>query len=92
MAHTDAARTHPCCVCGLVRAAATIQPLTWEPPYAVGTALKKKEKKKETVVFPSWPVRFRGLRPALGRGLQSPVEGKGEARPTVQLVNQPQQR
>ena len=28
-------------------ATAPIQPLAWEPPYAVGTALKKKKRKKE---------------------------------------------
>ena len=29
-------------------AAAPTQPLTWEPPYAAGEALKKKKKKKKT--------------------------------------------
>ena len=31
-------------------AAALIQPLAWEPPYAVGMALKKKKKKKLAAV------------------------------------------
>ena len=32
---------------------ALIQPLAWEPPYAAGTALKCKRKRKETVFFKS---------------------------------------
>ena len=31
-------------------AAAPIQPLTWEPPYATGAALKKTKKKKQTLL------------------------------------------
>ena len=36
------------------RSAATtpIQPLAWEPPYAVGTALKQEKKKKKKKNFP----------------------------------------
>ena len=30
-------------------AAALIQPLAWEPPYAVGAALKSKKKKKKVI-------------------------------------------
>ena len=40
-----------------VRAAAPIQPLAWEPPYATGAALKrhtyhKKDKRKEKMLTP----------------------------------------
>ena len=31
-------------------AVAPIGPLAWEPPYAVGAALKKKKKKKKKVI------------------------------------------
>ena len=31
--------------------AALIRPLAWEPPYAVGTALKRKEKKKKKISY-----------------------------------------
>ena len=43
----DAAQILRCCDCG-VRPAATapIQPVAWEPPCAVGTALKSKKKKR----------------------------------------------
>ena len=33
--------------CGVGAATAQIQPLAWEPPYTLGTALKSKKKKKE---------------------------------------------
>ena len=38
-------------------ATAPIQPLVWEPPYAMGTALKRQNKqtnKKYVLEFPSW--------------------------------------
>ena len=38
--------------CGLA-AAALIRPLAWELPYAVGTALKRKEKKEKIRRIPS---------------------------------------
>ena len=34
-------------------AVALIQPLLWEPPYAVGVALKRKKKKKEYTAIPA---------------------------------------
>ena len=41
-----------CIAVAVARPAATnpIRPLTWEHPYATGTALKKKKKKKTTEV------------------------------------------
>ena len=44
-------------------AVAPIQPLAWEPPYAVGVALKKKKKKFRT----SWhePLTYKLLSPFL---------------------------
>ena len=37
-----------CCGWCKPEATAVIQPLAWEPPYAMGAALKKKKKKKDT--------------------------------------------
>ena len=46
---TDVAWMPRCPGCG----AAQIEPLAWEPPYAVGAALKKKKKReREKVSFP----------------------------------------
>ena len=42
-------------------AAASIQPLAWEPPYVMGEALKKKERKENAVSMPS-------IYPSLGMG------------------------
>ena len=45
---TDTARSWCHCGCGRrLAAVAPIRPLAWEPPDAVGVALKKKERKKE---------------------------------------------
>ena len=33
-------------------ATALIQPLTWEPPYAVGTALKRQKKNQPQIILP----------------------------------------
>ena len=42
------ARIPSCCGCGVGPAAvALIQPLAWEPPYAVGAALKRQKNKKQ---------------------------------------------
>ena len=42
----DLAQIPCCCGCGVGQAAvAPIRPLAWEPPYAVGVALKKTERK-----------------------------------------------
>ena len=38
-------------LCCRLAAAALIQPLAWEPPYAEDAALKKKKKKKEAAWF-----------------------------------------
>ena len=35
--------------------AALILPLAWEPPYAMGAALKKKEKKKALLILGIYP-------------------------------------
>ena len=45
---TDASWILHCCGCGVGQKLLTpIQPLTWEPPYATGVALKIKKKKKK---------------------------------------------
>ena len=44
---TDVAWIPSCCVCGLGRQLKLIQPLTWEPPYVAGVALKSKKKKRQ---------------------------------------------
>ena len=47
------ARIWRCCGRGVrAAAAAAIQPLAWEPPYAEGVALKRQKKKKIGTVFP----------------------------------------
>ena len=38
-----------CCGCGI--AIAPIRPLAWEPPYALGAALKRKEKKRQCLFY-----------------------------------------
>ena len=46
----DATWIPSCCDCGVTRlaAAALIQPLVWELPHAVDSALKRRKKKKNT--------------------------------------------
>ena len=39
-------------------ARALVRPLAWEPPYAVGAALKREKKKKLPLQFPSTLLHF----------------------------------
>ena len=42
-------------------ATALIIPLAWEPPYAVGTALKKTKKKKDSMVLAQKQTQTNGM-------------------------------
>ena len=48
-----------------------IRPLAWELPYVVGTALKRKEKKKQRARLGSWAIVFRPL--DLGEQINKPT-------------------
>ena len=64
-----------CCGCGVGAATTLIQPLVWEPPYAWGAALKKKDKKKKVHILRKMscgpPQKLRAGVPIVALGLRT---------------------
>ena len=59
-------------------ARAVIQALAWEPPYAAGATLKKKDKKKNRIYSQSWRPEISiyedtGLIPGLSQWVKDPA-------------------
>ena len=70
-----------CCGCGVgLAAAALIQPLAWEPPYATGVTIKSKRNKQKSInVGRAFSPVFENREAyKLGKGEEETKKSKGE--------------